>query len=306
MLSEVFYWVLNMSVVASISGIIILILRKIRKIPSFFIYSLWAVPFLRFWIPFGLAYEYSLMNLISKVTTRTIVVLESIDNLPALTMTNSFMAAQSYHPVVYRTDLLKDIYSVSSVIWAIFFIAGAVSSFMLYCLTKSETKNAVNIRDNIYESDRIKVPSVYGILKPKIIVPSGISERYLQYILKHEKVHIKRNDNLLRTVAVITACLHWFNPLAWIFLRYFFEDMEFACDEKVLKGLNDIKKKEYAHALIGTASRKTVFSSAFCSAKIKVRIERILSYRKLTAVSMMFFILLIAVIIITLITNPAV
>ncbi|KJS80075.1 MAG: peptidase M56 BlaR1 [Peptococcaceae bacterium BICA1-8] len=303
MLSEIFYWVLNMSIIGSVAGLVVLLLRKIKILPRFAIYALWVLPLIRFWLPFGIANEYSLLSLISRFTTKTVVIWEE---LPQLTTTNSIMASTSYFPIEYKTDLLENVFNVASLVWIIICSAAILTSMFLYFFTKSELKSAELIQGNIYKSDRITAPAVYGVIGPKIIIPTAIADGDIDYIILHEKVHIERRDNLFRVVAVITACVHWFNPLSWIFLKCFFADMELACDTKVLKSLNGNQTKEYAHTILTCASGKTFFASAFGGAKTKVRIENILSYKKLTILSSLFFAALVVVIAIIIITNATV
>lgn len=303
MLSELFYWVLNMSIIGSATGLLVLLLRRIKIIPRFSVYILWFLPLIRFWLPFGIANKYSILSFISRYTTKTVVIREK---LPRLTTTNSLMMADSYSPLIYKTELMENILEVISVLWIIISIAAILTSLFLYFLTKSELKSAVYIKDNIYKSDKISIPAVYGILHPKIILPASLPGGDLDYIIRHENVHISRRDNLLRVVAVITACVHWFNPLSWMFLKYFFIDMEFACDAKVLKNLNEKGAKEYARAILACASGKTLFVSAFGGAKTRVRIENILSYKKLTVLSSIFFAVLVGFIAFIIITNAAV
>lgn len=303
MLSEIFYWVLNMSILGSIAGLVVLALRKIKPLPRFVVYILWALPLIRLWLPFGIANKYSLLSLISRHTTKTVVILKET---PQITASNSIMAANSYFPIEYKTDLLENVFNVASVVWIIVCCSAILTSVLLYFFTKSELKTAELIKGNIYISDRITTPAVYGVIHPKIIIPAAIADGDIDYIIMHEQAHIKRKDNLFRVVAVITACIHWFNPLSWIFLKCFFADMELACDVKVLKSLNKGQTKEYAKTILACASSKTLFASAFGGAKTKVRIENILSYNKLTVLSSLCFAALVVVIAVIIITNPTV
>lgn len=303
MLSEIFYWVLNISIIGSVAGLVVLSLRKIKALPRFAVYVLWALPLIRLWLPFGIANEYSLLSLISRFTTKTVVIWEE---LPRLTTTNSIMGANSYFPIEYKTDLLENVFSVASVVWIIVCCAAILTSVLLYFFTKSELKSAELIKGNIYKSDRITAPAVYGVISPKIIIPAVIANGDIDYIILHEQVHIARRDNLFRVVAVITACVHWCNPLLWIFLKYFFTDMELACDAKVLKCLNERQTKEYSRTILTCASGKAFFASAFGGAKTKVRIENILSYKKLTVLSSLCFGTLVAIIAVIIITNATV
>ena len=303
MLSGLFYWVLNLSILGGIAGLVVLSLRKIKALPRFAVYVLWVLPLLRLWLPFGIASKYSLLSLISRFTTNTVVIREEF---PQLTMTNSIMAADSYFPVEYKTRLLENVFSVASEVWLIVCCAAILASVLLYLFTKSELKSAEPAGGNIYKSDRITVPAVYGIIHPKIIVPAAMADGNMEYVLLHEQTHISRGDNLFRFVAVITACVHWFNPLAWVFLKCFFTDMELACDARVLKTLRESQVKEYAHAILACASGKTFFASAFGGAKTKVRIENILSYKKLMVLSSLCIAALIVVIAAVLVTNASV
>jgi len=286
MLSEAFYWLLNMSISASIVGLIILLLGRIKKLPRRMIHILWAIPFLRMWVPVGVASKYSLMALISKFTTKTVVV---YDGVLDFTATNHIMAANKYSPVTYKVSLLEDIFCAASVVWIIVAAALVIVTAILYFTTKTELKDATHLRDNIFVSDRITTPAVYGIFRPKIIVPERYKQQDLQYILAHESAHIHRKDNLWRIIAVISSSVHWFNPLIWLFLKKFFEATELACDEKVLADCGKDEQKSYALALVDFAESKNAFASPFGGAGIRVRIDHILSYSKLSVVSAISF-----------------
>ena len=73
MLQEVFYWVFNMSIAAAITGVMVMLVRLVKRIPRRFTVFLWAVPFFRMTIPLGLSSPYSLMSLISRITTKTVI-----------------------------------------------------------------------------------------------------------------------------------------------------------------------------------------------------------------------------------------
>lgn len=305
MLSEIFYWVLNMSILGSLSGLIVALLRKIPKFPRFAAYLLWVLPLIRLWLPFGPANQWSLLTLISNYATRTVMIWQHVPSIPDFSMTNTFQATDRYFPIIYKTDSLKNIFAAASVIWVIIALAAILAAMFLYIVTKRELRDARHLRDKIWTSDKIATPAVYGIFKAKIVIPSWVSEHDRPFILAHEGVHIRRRDNLWRVAAVITTCVHWFNPLAWIFLRWFFADMELACDIKALKTLNEDKARDYATALLNCAAGKSYFASAFGGTRTRVRIENILSYKKLTVLSSLAFGVLIAAVVFVLITNAA-
>ncbi len=301
MVAEVFYWVLNMSIVGSLAGLVILLLRRIKRLPRFCVYVLWLAPLIRLWLPLSVSGQYGLMSLVSRFATKTVVVFEASG--ADVAFTNSIMAAKSYFPIVFKTNVLESVFSISGFIWIVVFCALIITAALLYYFTKSEVRKAAKVSGNVYRCGSVTSPAVYGIFRPKIILPDNVPDESLEYILLHENVHLKRKDNLLRCIAVVTACLHWFNPLAWLFLKYVFEDMELACDAKVLKALGGEEKKKYALALLNFASKKTLYTSAFGASKTRVRIENILSYKKLTIVSSVFFFALTTAVIVLLLMN---
>ena len=254
---------------------------------------------------------------------RTVTVYEGPE---ILSMMNFVVAAESYFPVVYKVNILENLFNGAFTVW----LVGCVVLFgiliFLYVGSKREACRGERLelpddgviagdkweaccdgrfRGNIRLSEEIDSPAVYGILHPQIVIPASYREKELTYILAHENVHISRRDNLWRLAAFATACLHWFNPFAWLFLKLFLEDMELACDEKVLAGLGEHEKKAYALALVECATDTPLFASAFGGAKLHKRICHILSYKKMSIFSAVCFALLAAGIAFTLLTNGA-
>lgn len=302
MLQEVFYWIFNMSITAALTGVIIMLVRLIKQIPRRIAVFLWVIPFLRMTIPFGLNSPYSLMSLLSKITTKTIVVYQPADDV-AFSMMNSVMAADSYFPITYKTAFLDKVFGVASVIWIIVFLAIILMLAVTYFTTLYEMKDATHLHNNIYLSDKIISPAVYGIIKPRIILPVSYKDKDIELIILHEKMHIRRADNLWRMLAFLIAAAHWFNPICWVLLKLFLADLELSCDECVLIKLGDSRAKEYARSLLESRQGATLFASAFGGAKIRTRIENILSFKKMTWFSLTVFISLIGAIFYVLLTN---
>lgn len=302
MLGEIFYWVFNMSISAAVCGIPIVLLRRIKRIPRRVSIWLWLIPFIRMCIPFGISSQYGLMAWISKFTTKTVPVF-GIGDGPSFTMTNHMMGADSYFPITYRMNFLEKLFQVASVVWMTVSVLAILVLLLLYGVTMGEIRDARRLRDNIYVSDRIKVPSVYGIVKPRILLPCAYPEKDIPYILMHEKAHIKRGDNLIRIAALAVVCLHWFNPFAWLFLKMLDTDIELACDETVLLSCSEVHRKAYARALLSATEQSRAFSSSFGGARIRIRIENILSYRKISTASAIAFAALLLSVAYALLTN---
>jgi beta-lactamase regulating signal transducer with metallopeptidase domain len=314
MLHEVFYWVLNMSIIASFFGLLIYLLRFIKGIPKSGIFLLWGIVWLRLVCPVGISSKYSLLTMISKVISfdfiKTIALNGAADgsrSIPELTISNTVQAAAAYNPFTYKTKLLEYVLKTASVVWIVVAAAGIFSFLIMYCLALKELKKANLIQDNIYEGTMVTTPTVYGIRKPKIILPPGIAGEHLDYILAHENVHIKRHDNIWRMLAILTACLHWFNPLVWLFLKNFLEDSELSCDERAIRNMNLEERKNYARILLTYSTTERMrYVSTFGSSKVKVRIKNVVSYKKLTLLSSIFFAGLMLAVIFILLTNAEV
>ncbi|SMB79974.1 BlaR1 peptidase M56 [Desulfonispora thiosulfatigenes DSM 11270] len=122
---------------------------------------------------------------------------------------------------------------------------------------KSKLEHANLEKDNIYRSDNVETPFVLGLIKPKIYLPSYLSEIEKDYIVLHEQTHIKRFDHVSRFLSYLTLCIHWFNPLVWIAFWLSGKDMEMSCDESVINQLGHGVKKEYLQSLLNLASGRT-------------------------------------------------
>lgn len=146
----------------------------------------------------------------------------------------------------------------------------------------------MNRKVELYTSDRISSPVVWGLIKPRIIVPLFLmkteNDTVLRHIVTHELVHIKRLDYLIKPLSLLVLCLHWFNPILWLSFVLANKDMELSCDEKVLSTAGNDIKSSYANSLIQVAVRQqSVFNSgwlAFGESHIKSRITNILQFKK--------------------------
>lgn len=303
MLAEGFYWLLNMSIAGGAVGLLLLALRKIKRIPRSFLYGLWIAPMIRLSLPFGLSGQYSIMTLISKFAAKTVPVFYTDDSGLLFSCTNYIQSAEGYFPLVYKTDRLETVFQVLSYAWVTVAAAALLTAGILYYFTKKEVRNARHLRGNVYISHRITAPALYGVFCPKIILPASLEKKDRKYVIMHERAHAKRGDNFWRAAGIFLCCVHWFNPVCWLCLKYFFEDMELSCDCRVLKGLDREDTKAYALSVLSAAAGRSPFPSAFGGAGIKIRIENILSYKRLTLAASLVSGLLTATVILWLVTN---
>ena len=142
-------------------------------------------------------------------------------------------------------------------------------------------------RIQLKESQKIATPLTYGILRPVILVPKHLDWKenaQIIHTLTHEYVHIKRFDCLVKLVAAIALCLHWFNPLVWLMYLFIHRDLELACDELTIRHLGEENKSTYALTLIDLATtqkRQAVITSHFSQhVGIKTRIHAMKTMKK--------------------------
>ena len=302
MLGELCYWIFNMSIVASFMGLIVVLIRRIRFIPHRVSVFLWIIPFVRMVIPFVLNSPFSLMALISGVATKTVTVYVPADDIEFSAL-NCIRAADSYTPVTFKVNILDRIFNTAGLIWIIGALTIILVLIILYATTMREIRDSKHLEDNIYLSGKVEGPAVYGIIKPRIVLPTSYGATRPEYVLQHERMHIRRKDNFWRLLGFLAVAIHWFNPFSWLLLKVFLADIELACDEAAVSQYSAEERKDYARALLDCSRSKSLFASAFGGAKVRTRIENVLSYKKMTVISSAGFTILILTIIYALLTN---
>lgn len=154
-----------------------------------------------------------------------------------------------------------------------------------YIGLKRKLRFAIKCEDAVYETDEISSPCVAGILKAKIYLTPGLLGKQREYIILHEKMHIRHLDHIWKVISFMTISLHWFNPCLWYFWSYFQGELERACDERVLRRIGIGHKEDYSQSLLALAHAKErgwniSVPVAFGENDTKGRIRRILKYRK--------------------------
>ncbi len=152
-----------------------------------------------------------------------------------------------------------------------------------------DNKAEMNIKTDIevIRSKMISVPMMAGIIKPVLFLPVyDLDEEELTYVIRHELVHYRKFDILLKFLSILANAVHWFNPLVYVMQRWIHTDCEVACDYEVTKSYEHDERVKYVESLIGVAKHeiryKTVFSTNFYDGKktMKKRLESVLSDNK--------------------------
>lgn len=137
----------------------------------------------------------------------------------------------------------------------------------------------------IYRCGEIETPFLFGVMHPRICVPSSMDRKELPYIVRHEMAHRRRGDHLVKPLSFFLLSVHWFNPLIWVAFKMLCRDMELACDEMVIRDMKGKDRKAYARALLNSSVWKEKAATcpvAFGELSVKERVRNILNYRKPT------------------------
>ncbi|MFI3201314.1 MAG: M56 family metallopeptidase [Eubacteriales bacterium] len=253
--------------------VFVLIFRfLLKKAPKIYSYALWSVVLFRLLCPFSFESQVSIVPTKTQETFVSDLISESI---VFQTQTNFGLQTQQ----LPNTSLSLPF--IMTCIWALGVLI--MLGYSAYALVKTK-KNLLGytpLKDNIYLADNIKTPFVMGVLKPKIYLPSNINDSEIDFIIMHEKTHIKRFDHITRILAFVALCVHWFNPFVWFAYTISAKDMEMSCDEAVMNKLGVSIKKEYASSLLRFEAQKHLISPlAFSEGDTKGRVKNIMKHKK--------------------------
>lgn len=285
----IFITVLNMSITASYFVIALIIFRILfRKVPKWILCVLWGLVGLRLILPF------SFESILSLIPSRETIPVDIIyqqepkitSGIPAFNHSINGIISDTFAPDPGASaNPLQILTSAFSLIW----IFGSIImlSYMLisFLVLRKQTKESFKTSENFYICDLIDSPFILGFMKPKIFLPSVVSNEAIQIIVAHEKAHIRRGDHLWKPIAFILLAVYWFNPVLWVAYIFLCRDIEAACDEKVLNENGQDIKKLYSETLLEFSAPKKLINVcplAFGETGVKTRIINILHYKKPT------------------------
>lgn len=165
------------------------------------------------------------------------------------------------------------------------------------------------VQNDIYYADDIRTPFVWGMVHPRIYLPSDMDKGHVEYVIEHEKTHIFRKDCIKKPVAFLISCIHWFNPFVWLAFYLLEKDIEMACDEETIQRIGLEKKQEYASVLLLMAAGTKRFQwagmpIAFSEGDLKGRITNILKYKKTMTYMLIPAVVVVAVLALVFLTGP--
>ncbi len=291
-MSGFLYSLVNMSIAGAFISVVIMLLRvPLKKAPRKYSYMLWSILGIRLLCPFSFSSALSLFNLFRTETDGGRMSFEAARNIAAPVMIPAAPAAadipaasHNLHQAAEQTQTADLLPFILFAVWAAGAAALAMYNIAALARLKKRISGAVNIGENIYECSAISNAFVLGIFRPKIYVPTALSDKERGFIISHERTHISRFDCVIKPIALIALCVHWFNPLMWLSFFLMVRDMEISCDERAVRGFDAEARRDYASALLNMSLRQNRLTSggilAFGESGIKQRIKNVLSPRK--------------------------
>lgn len=310
-MDDVFLKLVNLSISASWLILAVLVLRVVlKKAPKWVMPLLWGVVALRLVCLFSIESALSLIP--SAETIPSEIVTETRE--PVLyeqatldIVTNPTLPSAAEVPVGVSRQQAQVDFNIYSVLWLAGMAALLVHALVSAGKLKRKLATAILLRDNIYESEFVDSPFVFGVVKPNIYLPMHMDEGTAAYVIAHERAHLARRDHWWKVLGYLVLALHWFNPLVWVAYILFCRDIELACDEKVVKGLDGAARADYSQALLSCAAPGRAVAAcplAFGEGNIKTRVKSALHYKKPAFWVAAAAVLAVVIVAVCFLTNP--
>ncbi len=282
-----FIHVLNISITASFLVLAIILYRLFaKKAPKWVSVLLWGLVGFRLLFPFSIESALSLIP-----SENTIPTTITHDRYPALDtgfgsvdeIVNPILSGSMEARPEYSANPMQMWITVLGWIWIAVMLCMLLYMSASFIYLRVKTRVKVEREDNIYLCDYVKTPFILGIIRPRIYLPSDISDKDYSLVVAHERAHIKRLDHIWKPLGFLLLSIYWFNPLLWIAYILLCRDIESACDEKVICDLGDNEKADYSEALLSLGLKSRVISAcplAFGEVSVKSRVSAISKYKK--------------------------
>lgn len=302
-MQAIFLQLLNMSITASWLVLAVIILRFVFKnAPKAFRVILWALVGIRLICPFSVGSSLSLIPSAQTVPVENlyteIPVIES--GIPVINevvnaaiedriaeekgeQLNSNVGAANDESKIAAVNPVVNITQIASAAWVIGMAGLLLYTAASYFRIHRKVREAAPFAENIWLCDHIATPFILGVIRPRIYLPSTMDERDMEYVIAHEKAHIKRHDHWWKPLGFLLLTIYWFNPVMWIVYVLLCRDIELACDEKVIREMGIESKKPYSEALINCSVPRRMIAAcplAFGEIGVKGRIKSVLNYKK--------------------------
>ena len=287
-MAAVFLKLLNLSISASWLVLAVLVLRLVSKrSPKWMNVLLWGIVALRLVLPFSVESALSLIPSAETVSPAAV----QFDPAPTITsgvsvIDNAVNPSLSEHFSAVPTASVNPLYvwtEIAGWVWLIGLGAMLLYALVSYLRLRRRVSVSLCVRENIYLCDAISSPFILGVVKPRIYLPSGLDEVQRQNVLSHERAHLARRDHWWKPLGFALLAVYWFNPVLWLAYALLCRDIELACDERVIRTMDESAVKTYSTVLLACSiPRKAVITCplAFGEVGVKERVRNALRYKK--------------------------
>lgn len=287
-MAAVFLKLLNLSISASWLVLAVLVLRLVSKrSPKWMNVLLWGIVALRLVLPFSVESALSLIPSAETVSPAAV----QFDPAPTITsgvsvIDNAVNPSLSEHFSAVPTASVNPLYvwtEIAGWVWLIGLGAMLLYALVSYFRLRRRVSVSLPIQDHIYLCDAISSPFILGVVKPHIYLPSGLDEVQRQNVLSHERAHLARRDHWWKPLGFALLAVYWFNPVLWLAYALLCRDIELACDERVIRTMDESAVKTYSTVLLACSMlRKAAITCplAFGEVGVKERVKNALHYKK--------------------------
>ena len=282
-----------MSLTGSVVIMVVIAARMaMGRLPKKYIYALWGIVGFRLLCPVTLESSFSIFNIRPIKNS-----VDTVKELPLIQYGSGYsgqgagdvadtaVKAASEATQAGHVNMLP---AILTMVWVAVAVGILCYIVYQYVVMRRNLSGASEIRPGVYSGNMIDSPFVMGIIKPRIYMPRGITDDEMEYLVLHEKTHIRRGDVFFKALGIVVLAIHWFNPLVWIAYTMFVRDMEMSCDEEVISKMGAGVKADYSMSLVSFARRNNgsryivvpvAFSNrVFGGKEVKMRIKNVLGY----------------------------
>lgn len=291
-MTELFLHIVNISISASWLVAVVLLARLVlKRAPKWAHVLLWGIVGVRLIFPFSLESALSLIP--SAETISPTILTDGIHRV----YTGFPTLNQSINPVLSQaatstTDAAPNLLEIWLPVLAVLWFFGAAAllgwSAVSYLRLRRRVDTAVQLEDNLYQSEAVLSPFVLGLVHPRIYLPFYLDQDTMEHVVAHERAHIQRRDHWWKLLAFVLLSVYWFNPLLWLAYLLLCRDIELACDEKVVRGMEPRQRADYSQALLSCSVRRPAIAAcplAFGEVGVKQRVKSVLRYQRPTVLA---------------------
>lgn len=329
-LRQLFVGSLNLAVAASWLIAVLLLLRPLLKklAPKWVLCALWALVAVRLVCPVALQSDLSVYRLAGDavqssgqvtyfqdtgfcgdVRYRPATLLPGVSaetpSTPDSTVPDATTAADAIPQP--QTPARSVDMNLPSILWAVGIYVMLMLALAGYLSLREDVAASIPLEGNVYLCDSIKSPFILGMFRPRIYLTSGMDEAARVCVLRHERAHLRRGDQLWKPLGFLLLAVYWYNPLVWAAYILFCRDMELACDERVIRDMAAEERATYSQALLDCSRGRHWVAAcplAFGEVGVKTRVKAVLWYKKPTFWAVLAAVVVCAVVAVCFLTNP--